>query len=62
MSKNNDEACGSCFFFQGSASGSHGFCKRFPPSFTHMDNEGRPKFFNPVVSPYSFCGEFEDID
>ncbi len=63
MSKNNDEACKQCLFFQGSPSGIHGFCKRFPPVFTHIDEEtGRPRFFNPVVSPYSFCGEFEDID
>lgn len=62
MNKNNVEACGQCLFFQGSPSGSHGFCKRFPPVFTNMDAEGRPKFFNPVTSPYNWCGEFEDID
>lgn len=61
MSKS--ESCAKCYFFKSSGSGSHGFCRRFPAVFTHIDEEtGRPRFFNPVVSPYSFCGEFEDID
>jgi hypothetical protein len=62
MNKNDGEACGLCYFFQTSSAGSHGFCKRNPPVFTHLDPEGRPKFFNPVVAPHSFCGEFSDID
>ena len=59
MSKDNDENCGACFFFQGSPAGTHGFCKRYPPVFTNLDGDGRAKFFNPVVSPHSFCGEWE---
>ena len=60
MSKSKVEICGGCYFFQGSPSGTHGFCKRYPPVFTNMDDDGRAKFFNPVVSPHSFCGEFEE--
>ena len=60
MTKNNDENCAGCLFFQGSPAGTHGFCKRFPPVFTNLDDAGRPKFFNPVTSPFNWCGEFED--
>lgn len=58
----NDDVCGQCLFYQGSPAGNHGFCKRFPPVFTHIDNDGRAKFFNPVTSPFNWCGEFEAAD
>jgi hypothetical protein len=25
-----------------------------------MDDDGRAKFFNPVTSPFNWCGEFEE--
>jgi hypothetical protein len=56
-----EEKCSECYWFVQSPAGSHGFCKRNPPVFTHVDPEGRPKFFNPVVAPHNFCGEFEEI-
>jgi hypothetical protein len=56
-----DEKCGACYFFVQSPTGVHGFCKRNPPVFTGADENGRAKFFNPVVSPHSFCGEFEEV-
>jgi hypothetical protein len=55
-----DEQCRDCYFFQQSPSGVHGYCKRYPPMFTGTEN-GRAKFHNAVVSPHSFCGEFEEI-
>ena len=61
MSANDKlEKCVDCYFYQGSAGGSHGFCKRNPPVFTHLDESGRPKFFNPVTAPHNWCGEFEE--
>lgn len=57
-----EEQCLHCYFFALSPSGSHGYCKRYPPVFTNLDPEGRPRFFNPVISPFSFCGEFEEMD
>ena len=60
MTKNNDDSCAGCYFFYGSPSGTHGFCKRYPPVFTNMDGDNRPKFFNPVTSPFNWCGEFEE--
>jgi hypothetical protein len=54
------EKCVECYFYQGSPAGSHGFCKRYPPVFTHLDEAGRPKFFNAVVAPHNWCGEFEE--
>jgi len=59
MNNNNDDNCSQCLFFQGSPAGNHGFCKRFPPVFTHMDKDGRAKFFNPVTSTFNWCGEWE---
>lgn len=59
---NDGEKCVKCYFFQQSPAGEHGYCKRYPPVFTGTDERGRPKFFNSVVSPHSFCGEFEEID
>lgn len=58
----DDVTCVECHFFQPSPSGGHGYCKRFPPVFTNIDEHGRPRFYNPVVSPHSFCGEFEPMD
>lgn len=59
---NDGEKCGNCYFFQQSPNGEHGYCKRYPPAFTGADERGRLKFHNPVISPYSFCGEFESVD
>jgi|APGre2960657404_1045060.scaffolds.fasta_scaffold00613_9 hypothetical protein len=56
-----EEKCSDCIFFVQSPSGLHGYCKRYPPVFTGADERNRVKFHNPVVSPYSFCGEFEEI-
>lgn len=60
--ESDDERCLECLFFQASPSGTHGYCKRFPPVFTNVDEHGRPRFYNPVVSQHSFCGEFEPMD
>jgi hypothetical protein len=57
---NREEKCAACYFFVQSPTGVHGFCKRFPPVFTGNDENGRAKFFNSVVSPHNFCGEFEE--
>lgn len=57
---NRDDKCASCYFFVQSPTGVHGFCKRFPPVFTGVDDNGRAKFFNSVVSPHNFCGEWEE--
>ena len=62
INKNDGEACGRCYFFQTSPAGSHGFCKRLPPVFTHLDDALRPKFYNPVTAPHNWCGEWESID
>lgn len=60
MNKDNDEICANCHWFVNSAAGSHGYCKRFPPVFTHRDEKGHPRFYNAVVNPKSFCGEWEE--
>jgi hypothetical protein len=57
-----DERCLDCFFFKPSPSGQHGYCRRYPPTFTATDEAGRPKFYSPVVSPWNWCGEFEPVD
>jgi hypothetical protein len=57
-----DERCLDCFFFKPSPSGSHGFCRRYPPVFTNLDENGRPRFWSPVVSPHGYCGEFEEME
>lgn len=57
-----DERCVECYFFKPSPSGSHGYCRRFPPTFTNLDEHGRPKFWSPVVSPNGYCGEFEEME
>ncbi len=56
------ERCMECYFFQPSPSGSHGYCKESPPVFTNVDPEGRPRFYNPVVSPHGWCGRFEPFE
>jgi hypothetical protein len=58
---NREEKCSDCYWFVQSPTGVHGFCKNGPPVFTGTDENGRPKFFNPVVSPHNFCAEFEEI-
>lgn len=58
--EDHEEKCVSCYFYKASHAMSHGYCRRFPPVFTHMD-DGRAKFFNAVVSPHSFCGEWEGV-
>lgn len=60
--ESDDERCVECLFFQASPSGSHGYCKQSPPVFTHIDEHGRPRFFNPVVSTHNWCGKFEPMD
>lgn len=58
---NREEKCSQCYWFVQSPAGEHGYCKRYPPVFTGCDDRGRQKFFNSVVSPHSFCGEFEEV-
>jgi hypothetical protein len=57
---NREEKCADCLWFVQSPSGVHGFCKVNPPVFTGIDDNGRPRFFNPVVSPHNFCSLFEE--
>lgn len=56
-----EDTCTDCCYFVESPAGTHGYCKRYPPVFTHKDDNGRPRFFNPVVSPSNFCGEFKEL-
>jgi hypothetical protein len=51
--------CEECRWFSPAVSGNHGYCKIDPPVFTHVDEENRPKFFNPVVSLHGFCSNWE---
>ena len=57
-----EEICQNCHWAIMSKSGKHAYCKRFPPSFTKNDENGYPRFFNPIVAPHSFCGEWEPRD
>jgi len=58
---NREEKCVDCYWFVQSPAGEHGYCKSLPPVFTGSDEKGRAKFFNPVVSPHSFCSMFEEL-
>lgn len=60
MDKENDNVCEMCRWYTSSTSGTHGYCRVMPPVFTHLDDRGRPRFFNPLVSPHSYCSLFED--
>ena len=60
--ESDDEACLDCLFWKASAAGTHGFCRRFPPIFTNIDEHNRPRFWNPVTGPSQWCGEFEPMD
>lgn len=55
-----DERCENCYFYRPSHAATHGYCRRFPPVFTNLDDMGRAKFFNPVTAPHNFCGEWEE--
>jgi hypothetical protein len=57
-----DDCCDECIHFKPSNSGTHGYCRRFPPVFTSTDDAGRPRFYSPVVSPWGLCGEFDPVD
>lgn len=57
-----EEICQNCRWYVESGSTKHGYCKRFPPVFTKNDDQGRPRFYNPVISPNSFCGEWEEVE
>lgn len=52
------DCCGTCMFFEEHSSKQHGFCKFEPPVFTG-NRDGFARFFNPVVSPNSFCSKYE---
>lgn len=62
MIEEKDPICENCNWYTPSHAGTHGYCRRFPPVFTHLDDNGRPRFYNPTTSPHNHCGEFEDID
>lgn len=51
----DEKVCENCNWYMASHAGTHGYCKALPPVFTHQDEQGRPRFFNPIVSPSSFC-------
>lgn len=60
----DDEAkCSNCEFYKATRHKKHGYCLRYPPVFTHIDQEtGYPRFFYPVVNPVGWCGEYTDAD
>jgi len=62
MLNDEDKVCESCNWYSPSHAMTHGYCKRFPPVFTNLDDRGRPRFFNPVVSPTNHCGEYTPFD
>ena len=55
-----NEVCCECAFYVEAPAGRHGFCKVAPPVFTGRDEDGYPRFYNPTVSPNSFCREWEE--
>lgn len=57
-----NEVCLNCRFYHESHAGTHGYCKASPPVFTNLDEQGRPRFFNPVVGPNNWCGLWEGED
>jgi hypothetical protein len=62
MIDDGNQICENCQWYNPSHAGTHGYCKVNPPVFTHLDENGRPRFFSPVVSPHNTCSLFEDID
>lgn len=56
----DDMVCDNCHWYVEANAGTHGYCKRNPPVLTGHDDRGRPRFFNPVVGPNNFCGEFKE--
>lgn len=62
MSKDKEEICANCHWAVASASGSHYYCKVNPPVFTHHDERGHPRFYNPVVGAASFCSLWDERD
>lgn len=57
-----EEVCENCAWYSPSHAGTHGYCKVRPPVFTNLDENGRPRFYNPVVSPHSFCALWEEFE
>jgi hypothetical protein len=58
-----EASCASCEYFKATSHGRHGYCQRFPPVFTHRDdNSGHARFYSPVVSPNGWCGEYLEIE
>jgi hypothetical protein len=60
MTDETDNVCENCKWYTESHAQTHGYCRVMPPVFTHLDDRGRPRFFNPLVSPHSYCSLFED--
>jgi len=55
--------CDTCRWFHPAHSGTHGYCKLDPPTFTHIDPDtGYARFNNPVVNPESWCAQHEERD
>lgn len=57
-----DDVCSNCAWYSPAHAITHGYCKRMPPVFTHLDDAGRPRFYNPITSPHNYCGEFEEAE
>lgn len=62
MVDETEDTCENCHWYRASHAGTHGYCRVNPPVFTNLDERGHPRFYNPVVSPHSFCSLWEEAD
>lgn len=62
MTETQDPTCQTCDWYKPAFSERHGFCKRLPPVFAGMGENGFPRFYQPTVSLTGFCGEHQDFE
>ena len=62
MLKKEFRVCEHCEWYTASRAETHGYCKLNPPEFTYQDERQRPRFYNPTVSPNSFCSHWMEAE
>ena len=57
----NERCCGKCrFFLEQSSRG--GYCKRYPPTPTGLDEDNSVAYCDPMVNKNDWCGEFQPVE